>query len=226
MKPIVIFGVGKIADVIQYFMREVSDLPVKAFTVNQKYLIEDTFNGLPVVAYERLEEEYPPEEYDAFVAVGYHEMNGLRERVMSEIKESGYNLISYVHPNSGAPADMKTGENTFIMNNVNIHPRVTLGDGVFVWSGAMIGHHSEIGSYSWITSSASIGGNVCVGKNCFLALNSNISHSVKIGNEVFLGSNVLLTQNLDDGATVIAENHKPIKFTSKQFLKFSSFKSL
>jgi len=226
MKPIVIFGVGKISDVIQYFMREDSNLKVSAFTVHSKYILESTFNGLPVVAYEDLLAKFPPQEYDMFVAVGYQEMNHLREQIMNELKTKGYQLISYVHPNSGAPKDLSFGENCFVMNNVNIHPRVKLGDGVFVWSGAMIGHHSDIGDYSWITSSANIGGNVTIGSSCFLAMNSNISHGITIGNEVFLGSNVLVTQNLNNQATVIAENHKPIKFTSKQFLKFSKFKSL
>lgn len=226
MKPLVIFGIGKISDVIQFFMREESAMNVKAFTVHEKYILQDSFNGLPVVPFESLEENYPPEKYDVFVAIGYQDMNNLRKQIMGELKEIGYDLASYVHPNSGAPKDLVYGENCFVMNNVNIHPRVILGNGVFVWSGAMIGHHSTIGDFSWVTSSANIGGNVSVGSNCFLALNSNVSHGVSIGNEVFLGSNVLITQNLDNEAAVIAENHKPIKFTSKQFLKFSKFKSL
>ncbi|MDB9964257.1 acetyltransferase [Vicingaceae bacterium] len=226
MKPIVIFGIGKIADVIQYYMREESNMDVKAFTVHGRYVRDDEFNGLPIVAFEELHLKYPSNQFDVFVAVGYQDMNNLRKCVMSELEDQGYNLVSYVHPNSGVSNDIKYGKNCFIMNQVNIHPRVVLGDGVFVWSGAMIGHHSKIGSYSWITSSANIGGNVSIGENCFLALNSNVSHSIEIGNEVFLGSNTLVTQNLNDGAAVIAENHKPIKFTSKQFLKFSSFNSL
>ena len=226
MKPILIFGIGKIADVIQFQMREESDLNVEAFTVHSKYIVDNQFNNLPVVAFEEVETSYPPEKFDVFVAVGYHDMNNLRKSVMHEFIEKGYNLISFIHPNSGVPKDLKIGKNCFIMNQVNIHPRVEIEDGVFVWSGAMIGHHSKIGACTWITSSANIGGNVTIGENCFLALNSNISHSVILGNEVFLGSNTLVTQNLKDGATVIAENHKPIKFTSKQFLKFSTFKSL
>jgi sugar O-acyltransferase (sialic acid O-acetyltransferase NeuD family) len=226
MKPIIIFGIGKIADVIQFQMREESKLNVKAFTVHSQYINESQFNGLPIVAFEEIESNYPPEKFDVFVAVGYHDMNNLRKSIMNEFLQKGYELISYVHPNSGIPKDFKFGNNCFIMNQVNIHPRVEIGDGVFIWSGAMIGHHSKIGAYTWITSSANIGGNVEIGEGCFLALNSNISHSVKIGNEAFLGSNTLVTQNLKDGATVIAENHKPIKFTSKQFLKFSTFNSL
>ena len=226
MKPIVIFGVGKIADVIQYFMRKEDNLKVSAFTVHSKYMSESSFNGLPVVAYEEVFEKFPPQEYDMFVAVGYQDMNHLRRHIMDELKSKGYQLISFVHPNSGTPKDLLLGENCFVMNNVNIHPRVKLGKGIFVWSGAMIGHHSDIGDYTWVTSSANIGGNVTIGSNCFLAMNSNISHGLSIGNEVFMGSNVLVTQDLKNAATVIAENHKPIKFTSKQFLKFSKFKSL
>ena len=59
-KDIIIYGTGVNADVIQFYMREVSGMPVKAFTVNEQYLKEDTFNGLPVVAFENIEQTLLP----------------------------------------------------------------------------------------------------------------------------------------------------------------------
>ncbi len=225
-KDIIIFGVGKIADVIQFYMREESGLPVKAFTVNEQYITEPVFNGLPVVAFEGIEQTYPPDKYAVFVALGYHDLNALRAQKIEEVEAKGYEIISYIHPASGAPKDLVHGKNCFVMNNVCIHPRVKLGDDVFVWSGTVIGHHSTIGNHVWLTSAANLSGNVSVGNNCFFAINSTIGHSVTIGNEVFIGANTQVIKNVEDGKVIITESDKPIKLNSKQFLRMSNFSTL
>lgn len=225
-KDIIIFGTGKIADVIQYYMREESQLPVRAFTVDATYITDGEFNGLPVVPFEEVSAVYPPDKYAIFVAVGYHDLNAVRQQKIKEAEGKGYEVISYIHPQSGAPKDMVFGKNCFVMNNVCIHPRVKLGDNVFVWSGAMIGHHSAIGNDCWLTSATNIAGNVVVGNNCFFSVNSTVGHSVTIGNEVFVGANALIIKNVEDGKVVIKESDKPIKLNSKQFLRFSSFSNL
>lgn len=225
-KGIIIFGVGRTADVIDYYMREDSGLPVTAFTVDEKYITNREFNGLPVVPFEDIEKTYPPDKFAMFVTVGYLNLNSARAGKIKEAEEKGYEIISYVHPQSGAPKDLKYGKNCFIMNNVCIHPRVELGDNVFVWSGAIIGHHSKVGNDVWLTSGANISGFVTIGNNCFFAINSTVGHGVSIGNEVFVGANTLITKNVEDGKVVIKESDKPIKLNSKQFLKFSTFSNI
>lgn len=225
MKPRVIFGIGKIADVVYYHFREESSEEVVAFTTDQQYLEGvSTFHGLPTVPFEEITEHYPPNSYDLFVAVGYQDMNGLRSQKVKEAKEKGYELVSYVHPD--APKDLTYGYNCFIMRQACIHPCVELGNNVFVWSGAMIGHHAIIGSDTWITSSANIGGNVTLGEACFVAMNATIGHSLQIGSRVFLGANTLVTKELEDEKVVITESHKPIRLNSQQFLRMSTFQSL
>jgi sugar O-acyltransferase (sialic acid O-acetyltransferase NeuD family) len=225
-KDIIIFGTGKIADVIQFYMREESGLPVKAFTVDEKYITGPEFNGLPVVPFEGIEAIFPPDKYSVFVAIGYHDLNAVRAEKIKAVEALGYELISYIHPDSSVPKDLIHGKNCFIMNNVCIHPRVTLGDNVFVWSGAMIGHHSTIGNNCWFTSCCNISGNVTIGNNCFFAVNSTVGHSVTIGNELFAGANVLIIKNVEDGKAIIKESDKPLKLSSKQFLRFSNFSNL
>ncbi len=225
-KEIIIFGVGKIADVIQFYMREESGMAVAAFTVDEKYITEKKFNGLPVVPFENIEKLYPPDKYSFFVAIGYHDLNAVRGEKVKQVEAMGYEVISYIHPDSSVPKDLVHGKNCFVMNNVCIHPRVILGDNVFVWSGTLIGHHSTIGNDCWLTSCCNIGGNVTIGNNAFIAVNATIGHSVTVGNNCFLGANILITKNLEDDKAVIAESSKPIKLSSRQFLKFSNFGSI
>jgi sugar O-acyltransferase (sialic acid O-acetyltransferase NeuD family) len=226
MKPIVLFGTGKIAEVLLYFLRHHSGYEVAACTVNRTFLSGDSWQGLPAIAFEEVEQLYPPGKYEMFVALGYQELNALRARICAEAKARGYTLISYVHPQSGLPQDCEYGENCFIMNNVLIHPRVRIGTNVFVWSGAMIGHHSTIGDHCWLTSCANISGVVTVGKSCFFAVNATVAHNVVIGDECFIGANALVTKCAEDGQVFLADNTKPFRLNSHQFLRMSKFAEL
>lgn len=226
MKELIIFGNGKIAEVICHFFQYESDYEVVAFTADKQYITELEFCGLPVVSFEELTENYAPDDHHMFVAVGYQDMNGLRQSKLDEVINKGFSIVSYIHPQAGVPKDLKIGVNCFIMNNVNIHPCVTLGDNVFVWSGAMIGHHSHIGNHTWITSAANVSGNVSVGESCFFAVNATVGHGVSIGKASFLGANSLITKSIPDETVIVAESDKPFRLNSRQFIRFSKFETL
>ncbi len=225
-KPLIIFGTGKIAEVVSYYAMEECGLQVAAFTVDKAHKQSVAFLDKPVVDFEDLTALYPPAQYDLFVAVGYHNLNKLREEKCNAAREKGYHLISIVSPQAFLAKNVVYGANCFIMAPCIIHPCVRLGNDVFVWSGALIGHHSVIDDHCWFTSNANIGGNVVMGKNCFIALNATVGHSVQVGSFCFLGANTLVTKSLQDEQVVISESSKPIKLSSSQFLKFSSFSSL
>lgn len=223
MKPIVLFGAGKIAEVILYFFTHHSDRQVVACSVDRNYLPDKEWQGLPVVPFDEITKSHPPDTHDIFVALGYQDMNAVRAEKCAHARRLGYTLASYVHPDSGLPTDCVHGDNCFIMNQVLIHPRVSLGNNVFVWSGAMIGHHSTIGSNCWITSCANISGEVTVGDNCFFAVNSTVGNRVSIGADCFVGANALVTKCADDGQVFLAESTKPFRLNSRQFLRMSRF---
>lgn len=225
-KDIIIFGTGKIAEVIYYYAKEECNFNVIAFTVDSAYASEAKFCSLPVISFDKIEQNYPPDKFDMFIAVGYHDLNRLREKKCNEAIAKGYSLISVISPLANVPKNVKTGYNCFIMSPAIIHPCVEIGNDVFVWSGAMIGHHSKISDHVWFTSCSNIGGNVNVGSNCFFAMNATIAHGVTVGKDCFIGANALVIKNLEDKKVVIAENHKPIKLDSDQFLRISKFSSL
>jgi len=226
MKPILIFGSGKIADVCAFFIKEVSNLPLLGFVVDDNFHSKNQLNGLPIINYSECLKTYKPEEVDFFVAVGYHDLNRVRAKMIQKIKADGYSITSYIHPEAGIPFNLEYGENTFIMDKVLIHPRVKLGDNNFIWSGAMLGHHSNIGNHNWFTSSCQISGNVTIGDFNFFAVNSTVGHSVAIGNENFFGANTLITKQVSDKQVFIEESTKVFRLNSDQFLRFSNFGSL
>jgi sugar O-acyltransferase (sialic acid O-acetyltransferase NeuD family) len=226
MKDLIIFGNGKIADVVFYYAKNECDFNVVAFTVDKEYIIEDRFHDLPVIPFHDIEANYKPGKYSMFIAIGYQDMNRLRETKYLTAKKMGYEIVSIVSPGSKLPSNVKYGENCFIMPPAIVHPEVELGNNTFVWSGAMIGHHATIGDNCWLTSCTNISGVVKVGNNCFFAVNSTVGHGVKIGDKCFLGANALLTKNLENNKVVIEESSKIFRLESDQFLRFSKFSDL
>ncbi|THU41537.1 transferase [Niastella caeni] len=225
-KQLVIFGIGKIAEVVYYYAKEECGFSIACFCVDEKYRTIPTFQDLPVVAFEEVAKNYPPDRYDMFVAVGYHDLNRLRETKCREAMEKGYALASIISPRANLPLNVTTGWNCFIMPPAVIHPCVRIANNVFIWSGAMVGHHSVIEDNCWLTSCCNISGNVHIGANTFLAVNATVGHSVTLGKNCFLGANTLVIKNLEDDKVVIAEAQKPLRLTSNQFLRMSNFSSL
>lgn len=226
MKPIVLFGTGKIAEVLLYFFTHHSDRQVVACSVDRDYLPGSEWHGIPVAPFDEITRSHSPETHDMFVALGYQDMNALRTAKCAEARQLGYTLASYVHPESGLPSDCVYGDNCFIMNQVHIHPRVKLGNNVFVWSGAMIGHHSSIGDNCWLTSCTNISGVVTMGSNCFLAVNATVAHGITVGDDCFIGANALITKCADEGQVFITESSKPQRLNSQQFLRMSRFSDI
>jgi len=225
-KKLILFGTGKITEVVHYYATQECGYEIAAFTVDEKFKTADTFLDKPVIPFEKIEKDFPPAQYDMFIAIGYHDLNKLRADKCSQAISKGCNLVSIVSPNANLPKNVKHGNNCFIMPPSLIHPCVELGNNVFVCSGTLIGHHSKIENNCWFTSNSNIGGNNIIGENSFFAINSTTGHSVKIGKNCFLGANTLVTKELLEGQVVIAESSKPIKLNSAQFLRFSNFSSL
>lgn len=225
-KELIIFGNGKITEVITYYAEQECGYKIAAFTCDKEYIKEPVFLGKPLLAFEDIEKHFSPTKYDMFIAVGYHDLNRLREKKCDEAISKGYSLASVISPLANVPNNVRTGYNCFIMPPAIIHPCVELGNNVFVWAGALIGHHSKIADHNWFTSCANIGGNVKIGTNCFFAMNATVSHSISIGSNCFIGANALVAKSLESEKVVVAEPTPVARLSSKQFLAISKFSNV
>ena len=101
-KPLVIFGSGDIAQLALHYFNTDSDYEVAAFTLDANYIKEVESFGLPVVAFEDVAKNYPPDSYDFFVALGYSKLNAVRKEKFLAAKAMGYKLVSYISSCHGA----------------------------------------------------------------------------------------------------------------------------
>jgi len=191
-RPLVIFGSGDIAQIAHLYFTTESSYEVVAFTLDAKYIVESEFCGLPVVAFEDVVEQYPPDSFEFFISLGYARLNAVRKAKFLAAKNKGYKLASFISPHATVLNEGRIGENCFIFEDNTIQPFVTIGSNVTLWSGNHIGHHSVIHDHTFIASHVVISGGVEIGEQCFIGVNATLRDHIKIGDRCVVGAGALL----------------------------------
>ena len=204
MKKVIIFGTGELAQRVFFYLKD-SDDEVVAFCANKSKIDKDELLGLPVIAFETIEETFPPSDFSMFIALAYSEMNKKRTKFFDEAKGKGYELYSFVHPSTKIWDEFEMGENCFILANNVIQPFVKIGNNVLIGSNNLISHNTTIGDNCFITSNVTMGGHITMGKNCFVGLSATINQRIKIGNECIVGVGTIISKDIND-KEVYAEN--------------------
>lgn len=208
-KKLVIIGIGETAEIAYEYFTYDSLYEVVAFSVNQEYIKEDTFYGLPVVPFESLETIYPPTEYEAYVAISYVQLNRTRAKMFHAAKDKGYTCATYVSSNAFVWRNVKLGENVFIFENNVLQHHVKVGDNVILWSGNHIGHRTVIKDHVYISSHCVISGFCEIGAYSFLGVNATFNDNIKIAKDNIIGSGALIVKNTEEAQLMIGAPAKP-----------------
>ena len=194
-KKLIIIGNTSNAKLAHYFFTNDSEYEVVAFSVNEKYILEKSFCGLPVVPLEKIEKTHAPGSYDCFVAVGYNKMNKIREQLYGEVKAKGYTLPNYISSRCSFLTQEKIGDNNLILEDNTIQPFVKIGNNNVFWSGNHIGHDGSIGNNNFITSHVVVSGFVTIKNNCFLGVNATLRDAITIHNETLIAAGAIIMKD-------------------------------
>jgi sugar O-acyltransferase (sialic acid O-acetyltransferase NeuD family) len=222
-KKIILFGDSAFAEIaFEYFTYD-SEYEVVAFTVSKEFLKKDTLFGLPIIAFEEIEKQYSPIEFDMHIAIVYNSLNRTRIKFYNEAKLKGYNLANYISSRSFVWKNVQLGDNLFIFEDNTIQPFVKIGSNNVFWSGNHIGHHSVIGSHNFISSHVVVSGFCIVGNANFIGVNSTIGNNLNIGNDCFIGSFVHVVKNVQDGSFIRGNANSIEDFTTWDKFKISKY---
>ncbi len=220
MKPVVMFGIGAFAEQVYYYFREESPYKVVAFTVEEQYIKEEKFQGLPIVPFETIEKNFPPADYDMFIAVGYNNLNRLREIFFNEAKRKGYKMVSYVHPSAVLAKNFVMGENCYLLERVSALPFSRIGNGVIMHTDCGMGHHCYIGDFCFFSAACCISANVTFGPYCFISINTTFKPGIKIGHSVIIGAGALIMEDAPDESVYIEQGTPRAKRSSRLYKNF------
>ncbi|HEX8989752.1 MAG TPA: acetyltransferase [Rhodocyclaceae bacterium] len=214
MKPLVIFGLGDIAELAAYLFPLHTEYEIAAFCVDREYAEIETFLGRPVLTPEELTQKFPPSAADVFVAIGYRNINKGRQEKYQQMKSLGYRLASYVSPKATVFDNVEIGDNCFVFENNVIQPFVRVGNDTILWSGNHVGHHSVIGDHCFIASHAVISGRVTIGRNVFIGVNATLRDHISIGDHCVVGAGTLLLKDAEPHQVFVQGSTPPSRVPS------------
>jgi len=221
MAKVVIFGTSQWAELAHFYLTHDSPHEVVAFTLDRDYLQEKQFKDLPVIAFDELEQHYPPAEYRLFIPISFKRMNHARAQKYEEAHARGYSMISYVSSKATIWPGFKCGENCFIFEDNTIQPFVELGSDIVMWSGNHIGHHSRIKDHVMITSHVVISGCCTIEPFCFFGVNATVRDETIVARETLVGAGVVILKDTKEFEVYKAVAAEPAGFRSDELRSLS-----
>lgn len=216
MSRVVIFGQNDHAQQAHYYLTHDSEHEVVAFSVTADQCLSESVFGLPLVAFETVQELYPPEEFAFFVPMSGRSINRLRERFFLEARAKGYHLVSYVSSRA-VLCGQEVGENCFILELANIQPFTVIGDNVTIWCNTHVGHHGRIGDHVWMGSGVVISGRCDVGSHCYVASQSLLNAGVKLGQGTLVGHASVINHDTEPWSIYTGNPARKRKVDSRNF---------
>ncbi|APO99052.1 acetyltransferase [Xanthomonas perforans] len=196
-RQLVIVGAGEFAQIACEYFQHDSHYKVVAFSVERDFLLQTTVAGLPVVAYEELEQRYPPHDYAVFVAIPATQLNRLRTRFFQDVVRRGYCCATYVSSRAFVWQNAQIGANCFIFEGNVVQPFTRIGDNCVLWSGNHIGHRTVVQDHVFIASHAVISGYCEIGQGSFIGVNATLSDKVRIAADNVIGAGALVTRHTE-----------------------------
>ena len=211
---LVLVGDAPFAQIAYEYFTADSEYEIVGFAVESEFLTDRRLFSLPVIPIERIEEEFPPDEYHAFVAIAYNTMNRVRARLYRELKEKGYDVPTYISSEAFVWDNVEVGENCFVFEGNTLQPWVELGNNVVLWSGNHVGHHSTIGDHTFVASHAVISGFVDVGEYCFIGVNATVANNVSIADNCLVGAAANILDDTKENAVYGARPTEPTEYSA------------
>jgi sugar O-acyltransferase (sialic acid O-acetyltransferase NeuD family) len=198
-RPVVVFGQSDFASLVWHVLTHDTPHTVAAFTVDGAYLGDDRFHGLPVVAFEAVQDRFPPQEYQMLVPLGGRRANGLRRDRYLEAKAKGYEFATYIASSALVAPGVQIGENSMIFEGAAVQAMARVGANCIVRTLANISHHVTLGDHSFVAASAVVGGGAQIGERCFLGLGAVVRDGVSVAERCLVGAGAVVTRDTEPG---------------------------
>lgn len=214
MKNYIIFGDSPFAKRLAKYILIEKKHKLLCFTQEDKFCSCNSILGLPVIPLSKLQETLKCE-FEVLIAIGYSQMNTLRERMYNMLVESGYKIGSWVSCNAVVYSE-KIGEGTMVLPNTMIGPGSELGKCNFFESSVVLSHDNKVGDFNFFSTNAVLGGSAVVQNHCFFGLNCTIKNSIAIADNSLIGSAANVLTNTESYGVYVGNPAKKLERKSSE----------
>lgn len=212
----VIFGVGSIAKLANFFVNENGNFKIDAFVVDDDFFefSKSPDHNIPLLKFSDFCRKYSPSSTKVFISIGYKLMRS-RALIFDKILQKGYSSFNIKAKNAYISKNTKLGLNNIFFPNVVVEPNVDIGDNNIFWSNSTICHDSTIGHHNFFASNTTIGGNVKINNLNFFGFSSTVVQNLTIKNENLIAACSLVLKDIKSFTHHQGQPALPVNYISK-----------
>jgi sugar O-acyltransferase (sialic acid O-acetyltransferase NeuD family) len=220
MSKVILAGNAITADILSAYLARDNRYQVIGSTVDDDFLASGSVNGVESTPLSRLADTFKPQDCAVVMAMGYNDLNRVRESMFQRLKAMGYHIETYVHPDAKVYTEHPLGEGAVIMPSAVIEPHVRVGANSVIWANVTLAHHSTVAANCWVASGAVISGSAHLARNCFIGVNATIINEVNVAEYGFIGAGAVVTRNTKASSVQLARSSEEHRFPSQDYVKF------
>jgi len=212
-RGLIIVGTSEFSEYVYRTIIKEKAAHVVAFALDKEYMSSDTFNELPIVCIDDLNNVFDMCSMEVLLTTGYKKMNEGRRELYLKFNELGYNIASFISSRAIVDSE-EIGEGCIIMPMAYIPPFTKLGICNVINVYSILGHTSYIGNFNWFSGNVTMGGNVSVGDNCFIGMNSLLKNGIHIASKTLIGAFSYMGDDSNEGLSYMgnpAQNKRGLK---------------
>ncbi len=122
--------------------------------------------------------------------------NHIRAMLFEKVENSGFEVVTLIHPSSVVSLSASIGKGTVIMPNVVVNANAIVGKGTILNTSCIVEHECIIDDFVHISPNVALAGNVRVGKLTHIGIGSNVIQGIIIGNNAIIGAGSTVVKNI------------------------------
>ncbi|MCK9380260.1 MAG: acetyltransferase [Sulfuritalea sp.] len=220
MTKVILAGNAITADILYSYLRNDSRYEVIGLTVDDDFLTQGGVESLAAVGLSQVRETFPPQTCRVVMAVGYNDLNRVRESLFLRLKDMGYTMETYIHPDARVFTGHLLGEGCVVLPSAVIEPHAQIGANTMVWCNVTLAHHCSVAENCWIAAGTVISGQAKVLRNSFVGVNATVVNEVTVGEYNIVGAGALITKDTKSHAVNLARSAEPFRYSSEDYVKY------
>lgn len=222
MKNVILAGNGITAEILSVYLLRDPRYKICGLVVGEEFVTLGGISNYPTVGLSEVVKNFPPDAFRVIMAMGYNDLNRSREVMFNTLKEMGYVLESFIHPDANVYTEIPLGEGCVILPGAVIDPHVKLGVNTMVWSNVTAAHHSQVGAHCWLATGSVVSGKAKILENTFLGVNSTVVNEVTVGAFNIVGAAALITRDTKPHSVYLARSGEAVRYSSEEYVRYFS----
>jgi sugar O-acyltransferase (sialic acid O-acetyltransferase NeuD family) len=215
----VLAGNAVAAEILLSYLARDSRYEVVGLTVDDAYVEKGTVTALPTTPLSRLRDSLPADAVRVLMAVGYDDLNRVRESLYLRLKEMGYGIETYVHPQALVHTQVTPGEGSIVLPGAVLEPQAVVGANSMIWCNVTVAHHATVADNCWIAAGTVLAGKASIGRNTFVGVNATVVNNVAVGEFNVIGAGALITRATKPSTVHLARSAEPFRYSAEQYVK-------